>query len=218
MEACAVICWKATIMLPGANPLSSRAQNCHFCALLAFGTPFFWVFEHKIGVFVSEWAIFPLFSALQSTKSAFLCSSYRRRLRGCWPGGGKCGLWEEKSAHILGLRAFTNLSCCSECRSARSAILPGAPLYPECLPTTCWPGYEGPGNKEPGSEEPGYESRGTKGRRVYRRQRLRKCWCIVVSWLSSGWKAVTRWLPCCAATIFPSTVASTFTPSPTSLM
>ena len=190
-------------MLPGANPLSSRAQNCHFCALLAFGTPFFWVFEHKIGVFVSEWAIFPLFSALQSTKSAFLCSSYRRRLRGCWPGGGKCGLWEEKSAHILGLRAFTNLSCCSECRFTRSAVLPGVPFYPECRPPPA-----------------GRETKGqiTKSRRVYRRQRLRKCWCIVVSWLSSGWKAVTSWLPCCAATIFPSTVASTFTPSPTSLM
>ena len=152
----------------------------------------------------------PLFP---STKSAFLCSSYRRRLRRCWPGGGKYGLGEEKSAQVLGLRAFTNLSCCSECRSTRSAILLGAPLCLECLPTTCWPGNEGPGN-----EEPGNESRGTKGRRVYRRQRLRKCWCIVVSWLSSGWKAVTSWLPCCAATIFPSTVASTFTPSPTSLM
>ena len=148
----------------------------------------------------ASWCQSPLFP---STKSAFLCSSYRRRLRRCWSGGGKCGLGEEKSAHILGLRAFTNLSCCSECRSARSAILPGAPLYSECLPTTCWPGNE---------------SRGTKSRRVYRRQRLRKCWCIVVSWLSSGWKAVTSWLPCCAATIFPSTVASTFTPSPTSLM
>ena len=158
----------------------------------------------------ASWCQSPLFP---STKSAFLCSSYRRRLRRCWPGGGKYGLGEEKSAQVLGLRAFTNLSCCSECHSTRSAILLGAPLYLECLPTTCWPGNEGPGN-----EEPGNESRGTNGRRVYRRQRLRKCWCIVVSWLSSGWKAVTSWLPCCAATIFPSTVASTFTPSPTSLM
>ena len=157
----------------------------------------------------------PLFP---STKSAFLCSSYRRRLRRCWPGGGKYGLGEEKSAQVLGLRAFTNLSCCSECHSTRSAILPGVPFYPECRPTTCWPGYEGPGNKEPGNESRGTKGLGTKGRRVYRRQRLRKCWCIVVSWLSSGWKAVTSWLPCCAATIFPSTVASTFTPSPTSLM
>ena len=168
----------------------------------------------------ASWCQSPLFP---STKSAFLCSSYRRRLRGCWPGGGKCGLGEEKSAQVLGLRAFTNLSCCSECRSARSAVLPGVPFYSECLPTTCWPRNEEPGNEEPGhegpgNEGPGNESRRTKSRRVYRRQRLRKCWCIVVSWLSSGWKAVTSWLPCCAATIFPSTVASTFTPSPTSLM
>ena len=133
-------------MLPGANPLSSRAQNCHFCALLAFGTPVFRVFEHKIGVFVSEWAIFPLFSALQSTKSAFLCSSYRRRLRRCWSGGGKCGLREEKSAQVL-VCALLLI-----CLTARSAVLPGVPFYPECRPTTCWPGYEGPGN----------ESRGTK--------------------------------------------------------
>ena len=148
----------------------------------------------------ASWCQSPLFP---STKSAFLCSSYRRRLRGCWPGGGKCGLWEEKSAHILGLRAFTNLSCCSKCRSTRSAILLGVPFYPECRPP--------PAGRET-------KGRGTKGRRVYRRQRLRKYWCIVVSGLSSGWKAVTSWLPCCAATIFPSTVASTFTPSPTSLM
>ena len=63
---CAVICRKATVALPGANYLSSRcqspssrAQNRHFCALLAFGTPIFGRFEHKIEVFVSEWAIFP---------------------------------------------------------------------------------------------------------------------------------------------------------------
>ena len=106
--------------------LTKNPQNRHFCALLPFGTPVFWLFEHKIGVFVSEWAIFPLFSSISSTKSAFLCSSYRRRLRRCWSGGGKCGLGEEKSAHILGLRAFTNLSCCSECRSTRSAAPPPA--------------------------------------------------------------------------------------------
>ena len=153
----------------------------------------------------ASWCQSPLFP---STKSAFLCSSYRRRLRRCWPGGGKYGLGEEKSAQVLGLRAFTNLSCCSECHSTRSAILPGVPFYPECRPP--------PAGQETKSR--GTKGRGTKGRRVYRRQRLRKCWCIVVSWLSSGWKAVTSWLPCCAATIFPSTVASTFTPSPTSLM
>ena len=151
----------------------------------------------------ASWCQSPLFP---STKSAFLCSSYRRCLRRCWPGGGKYGLGEEKSAQVLGLRAFTNLSYCSECRSTRSAAPPPAGQ-----------GTKGRGTKA-GERKPGNESQETKGRRVYWRQRLRKCWCIVVSWLSSGWKAVTSWLPCCAATIFPSTVASTFTPSPTSLM
>ena len=110
------------------------------------------------------------------------------------------------------------------CLAARSAVLLGAPFYPECRSTrSASPPPAGQETKSRGTksrETKGQEtkSRGTKGRRVYRRQRLRKCWCIVVSWLSSGWKAVTSWLPCCAATIFPSTVASTFTPSPTSLM
>ena len=31
-----------------------RAQNRHFCALFAFGTPIFGHFEHKIGIFVLE--------------------------------------------------------------------------------------------------------------------------------------------------------------------
>ena len=51
-ETCAVICRKATIALPDANYLSSRAQNRGFCAFLGFGTPVFGVSEHKIGVFV----------------------------------------------------------------------------------------------------------------------------------------------------------------------
>ena len=152
----------------------------------------------------ASWCQSPLFP---STKSAFLCSSYRRRLRRCWPGGGKCGLGEEKSAQVLGLRAFTNLSCYSERCSTWSASPPPAGQETKSR-----------GTKSRGTKSRGTKSRGTNGRRVYRRQRLRKCWCIVVSWLSSGWKAVTSWLPCCAATIFPSTVASTFTPSPTSLM
>ena len=114
-------------MLPGANPLSSRAQNRGFCVRMGDFPPVFGTPEHKIGIFVLE-------------------------LPESWPGGGKYGLGEEKSAQVLGLRAFTNLSCCSECRSTRSAILLGAPLYLECLPTTCWPR----------NEEPGNESRGTK--------------------------------------------------------
>ena len=52
-----------------------RAQNRGFCAFLAFGTPVFGRFEHKIGVFVLFWPSEPLFSGLSSTKSRFLCSS-----------------------------------------------------------------------------------------------------------------------------------------------
>ena len=59
MGACAVICRKAHVMLPEANfPFpdatfpSSRAQNRDFCALFAFGTLVFGLFEHKIGIFV----------------------------------------------------------------------------------------------------------------------------------------------------------------------
>ena len=170
----------------------------------------------------ASWCQFPLFLCrspfFPSTKSAFLCSSYRR----VGLEVVNVGLGKRKA------RRFWVCALLLICLAARSAVLPGVPFYSECLPTTCWPGNEEPGHEGPGNEEPGNESlgtkgretksRGTKSRRVYRRQRLRKCWCIVVSWLSSGWKAVTSWLPCCAATIFPSTVASTFTPSPTSLM
>ena len=162
MEACAVICRKATIMLPGANPLSSRAQNRHFCARVtedAYG---------DVGLEVVN-----------------------------------VGLGKRKA------RRFWVCALLLICLAARSAVLPGVPFYSERRST--WSASPPPAGRET-------KSRGTKGRRVYWRQRLRKCWCIVVSWLSSGWKAVTSWLPCCAATIFPSTVASTFTPSPTSLM
>ena len=74
MEACAVICRKATVMLPDANFLSSRAQNRGFCAFLAFGTPVFGHFEHKIGIFVRFRPPEPPFSGVSSTKSGFLCS------------------------------------------------------------------------------------------------------------------------------------------------
>ena len=81
LEAWKVICRKAHVMLPEANFLSpwcqspsSRAQNRGFCALLAFGTPIFGRFEHKIGVFVRFCPPKPSFSSLSSTKSAFLCA------------------------------------------------------------------------------------------------------------------------------------------------
>ena len=51
---------------------SSRAQNRGFCAFLPFGTLVFGHFEHKIGVFVSEWAVFPWFSGFPSTKWFFV--------------------------------------------------------------------------------------------------------------------------------------------------
>ena len=51
-----------------------RAQNRHFCAFLAFGTPVFGHFEHKIEVFVRFWGLEPSFSGFSSTKSGFLCS------------------------------------------------------------------------------------------------------------------------------------------------
>ena len=51
----------------------SRAQNRGFCALLAFETLIFGLFEHKIEVFVLFWPSEPLFSSISSTKSRFLC-------------------------------------------------------------------------------------------------------------------------------------------------
>ena len=56
---------------------ASRAQNRGFCAFLAFGTPVFRHFEHKIEVFVRFLPSEPTFSGFTSTKSAFLCSSRR---------------------------------------------------------------------------------------------------------------------------------------------
>ena len=54
-----------------------RAQNCHFCALFAFGTPVLGHFEHKIEIFVRFCPPKPPFSGISSTKSRFLCSGRR---------------------------------------------------------------------------------------------------------------------------------------------
>ena len=48
-----------------------RAQNRGFCACLVFGTLIFGCFEHKIEVFVSEWAIFPGFWAFRAQNRGF---------------------------------------------------------------------------------------------------------------------------------------------------
>ena len=81
MEVCAVICRKAIVISLDANfpsswcqSLSSRAQNRGFCALLAFGTPIFGRFEHKIRFFVRFRPSGPPFSGFLSTKSGFLCA------------------------------------------------------------------------------------------------------------------------------------------------
>ena len=67
-----------------------RAQNRGFCAFLAFETPIFGLFEHKIEVFVLFCPSEPPFSGFSSTKSGFLCACY-----------GNTGLWKQKSAQIF---------------------------------------------------------------------------------------------------------------------
>ena len=90
-----MICRKATftinvsaVMLSDTNflpsrcqSLSSRAQNRGFCASFAFGTPIFWLFEHKKWVFVLFWPLEPPFSGISSTKSRFLCAFCLRNPR-----------------------------------------------------------------------------------------------------------------------------------------
>ena len=51
-----------------------RAQKVGFCAFFAFGTPDFWLFEHKIEVFVRFCPPKPPFSGISRTKSGFLCA------------------------------------------------------------------------------------------------------------------------------------------------
>ena len=68
---------KPMVVLPDANPLSSRAQNRGFCALLGFGTLVFGLSEHKIGVFVRFLPSEPPFSGILSTKTACLCQKRR---------------------------------------------------------------------------------------------------------------------------------------------
>ena len=73
MEACAVICRKATFTIPDLPFPSSRAQNQGFCSFLAFRTIIFRPLEHKIEVFVRFCVLEPSFSGFSSTKTAFLC-------------------------------------------------------------------------------------------------------------------------------------------------
>ena len=81
MEACAVICRKATVALPDANFLfpwcqspSFRAQNRHFCVRNGDISLVLAPSEHKIEVFVRFLPSGPPFSGISSTKSRFLCA------------------------------------------------------------------------------------------------------------------------------------------------
>ena len=69
--------------LPDATCLSFRAQNRHFCALLPFGTLIFGLFEHKIGVFVSKWAIFPRFWVVLTQNRHFCARGWLPRVQQC---------------------------------------------------------------------------------------------------------------------------------------
>ena len=112
MEACAVICRKATVALPDANFFSfyaalpsSRAQNRVFCAFWGFGTPIFGLFEHRN----------PSFSGISSKKSAFLCSGRRGLAPGC--------------VNIAFLQ-FTAMQSCGQMLPAELATLPHRPWTP----------------------------------------------------------------------------------------
>ena len=69
-----MICRKATVALPDANFLSSRAQNRHFCVRNGDISLVLAPSEHKIEVFVRFCPPKPSFSGISSTKSGFLCA------------------------------------------------------------------------------------------------------------------------------------------------
>ena len=152
-----MICRKATVALPDANFLSpwcqspsSRAQNRGFCALFAFGTPIFGHFEHKIGIFVSETAIFPWFWPLPSTKSRFLCAfalrnprfrAFRAQNRGfcaLLPEGGRplAGDAYGKKVYIQGTMPEMRARC-QRCggvgRNKKAPAVPEPSMYVCCV-------------------------------------------------------------------------------------
>ena len=59
--------------LPGANSRFPEHKIGGGCAFLASGTLVFWLFEHKIGIFVRFCPPEPPFSGISSTKLGFLC-------------------------------------------------------------------------------------------------------------------------------------------------
>ena len=87
-----------------------RAQNRGFCAFLPSGTPVFWHFKHKIGIFVRFCLPKPSFSGFSSTKSRFLCAfalrnprfrAFRAQNRGfCARVAVKCSIGKSNSRHF----------------------------------------------------------------------------------------------------------------------
>ena len=134
MEACAVICRKGKrlcgyasrcqfSLFPVPIPVSPSTKS-GFCALLRSGTPVFWLFKHKIGVFVLFWPSEPPFSGISSTKSGFLCAfslraPHFRAFRA--QNQGFCALLAFGTPvyrlfkHKIGV--FVPGSCCSGCGS-----------------------------------------------------------------------------------------------------
>ena len=126
--------------------LAFRAQNRGFCALLPSETLVFGHFEHKIGIFVSETAIFPWFWRLPSTKSGFLCAFASKFLPdAAWPGNS-CRMandatggvgnssaqtvgdhapreWEDPQAKRCGGMERSGSLCGRACRSAEANAL-----------------------------------------------------------------------------------------------
>ena len=81
-----------------------QAQNWGFCAFLAFETPVFSHFEHKIEVFVRFLPLGPSFSGVSSTKSRFLCAFARRWSPTCGRRLRKEGIHTGHDARIEGAR------------------------------------------------------------------------------------------------------------------
>ena len=80
-----MICRKATVVLPDANPC---------------------LFEHKIGVFVLFLPLGPPFSGFSSTKSRFLCAFALRNPRfqaSRAQNRGFCALWMWNGAQVLAM-------------------------------------------------------------------------------------------------------------------
>ena len=108
----------------------SRAQNRGFCAFLAFRTPVFRHFEHKIGVFVLFWPSEPPFSGISSTKSRFLCA-FSLRDPHFWHFRAQNRYFCARGSLFRGVARVVLLGLCYSGRAAQRVLL---------LPGLCCPG------------------------------------------------------------------------------